>query len=234
MLDQATDKGILVHGLQQLFEEIDMREAREKRIFIVKCSYFEIYNDQVFDLLNEEFATTHTALQVIEDPKRKEFFVRNLREVIVENLDECISLLKLGEMNRSYAATKMNHQSSRSHALYRLSVQSMPKRDPTDMPVLDDDDKKSCISQDANISTQAVINFIDLAGSERASVHETGDSASIPVGATVRNPSPFGSTHRSSSKSQAGVGTGGAAVRTSKNMRIKEGQHINKSLFFLT
>lgn len=30
-------------------------------------------------------------------------------------------------MNRTYAATKMNHQSSRSHALYRLTVQSMSK-----------------------------------------------------------------------------------------------------------
>ena len=67
--------------------------------------------------------------------------MRHLREVIVENLDECLSLLKLGEMNRSYAATKMNHQSSRSHALYRLSVQSMPKRDAEC-----DDDSKSAIS----------------------------------------------------------------------------------------
>lgn len=73
-------------------------------------------------MLNEEFATSHMPLQVIEEPKRKEFMVKNLREVIVENLDECLGLLKLGEMNRSYAATKMNHQSSRSHALYRLSV----------------------------------------------------------------------------------------------------------------
>ena len=157
--------------------------------------------------------------------------VKNLREVIVENLDECLSLLKLGEMNRSYAATKMNHQSSRSHALYRLSVQSMPKRDSVVEHVpLEEDDKKSNISSDANISTQAVINFIDLAGSERASVHETGDCTSVPLGATVRNPSPFGSTARSSSKSNAG----GGSNRNAKSMRIKEGQHINKSLFFLT
>lgn len=71
--------------------------------------------------------TNHDALPVIEDPKRKEFFVKNLNEGIVENLDECLEFLKRGEINRSYAATKMNHQSSRSHALYRLSVQSMPK-----------------------------------------------------------------------------------------------------------
>ena len=160
-------------------------------------------------------------LQVIEEPKRKEFMVKNLREVIVENLDECLGLLKLGEMNRSYAATKMNHQSSRSHALYRLSVQSMPKREAVvELNPFDEDDKKSNISSDANISTQAVINFIDLAGSERASVHETeGASSSVTGGATVRNPSPFGTTARSSSKSNAG----GGSVRNVKNMRIKEG-----------
>lgn len=108
-IKKMTDKGILIHGLQKLFGQIEDRENYEKRIFIVKCSYFEIYNDQVYDLLNEEFATAHESLQVLEDPKRKEFVVRNLREIIVENLDECLSLLKLGEMNRSYAATKMNH-----------------------------------------------------------------------------------------------------------------------------
>ena len=67
-----TDKGILIHGLQQLYENIEERERTEKQIFIVKCSYFEIYNDQVYDLLNEDFATTHEALQVIEDPKVSE------------------------------------------------------------------------------------------------------------------------------------------------------------------
>ena len=74
--------------------------------------------------------------------------MRHLREVIVENLDECLGLLKLGEMNRSYAATKMNHQSSRSHALYRLSVQSMPKRgaELTGANGLVDDDQKSALS----------------------------------------------------------------------------------------
>ena len=69
--------------------------------------------------------------------------------MIVENLDECLGLLKLGEMNRSYAATKMNHQSSRSHALYRLSVQSMPKREDLSASAINgliDDDQKSALS----------------------------------------------------------------------------------------
>ena len=55
--------------------------------------------------------------------------VRDLREVIVESFDECKGLLKLGEMNRSYAETKMNHLSSRSHTLFKLTVQSVMKFD---------------------------------------------------------------------------------------------------------
>ena len=45
MIKELKDKGILIHGLQQLFEQIEEREITESRIFIVKCSYFEIYND---------------------------------------------------------------------------------------------------------------------------------------------------------------------------------------------
>ena len=49
------NRGILVQSLQTLFDEIAKREKIENRIFIIKCAYFEIYNDQVFDLLNETF-----------------------------------------------------------------------------------------------------------------------------------------------------------------------------------
>ena len=59
--------GILVQSLQTLFEEISRREKIENRIFIIKCAYFEIYNDQVFDLLNEGFIQSPEPLQVLED-----------------------------------------------------------------------------------------------------------------------------------------------------------------------
>lgn len=194
------NKGILIHSLQTLFDEITKRERVENRIFIVKCAYFEIYNDQVFDLLNEQFIQAPESLQVFED-KRKEFVVRDLREVIVESFEECNKLLKLGEMNRSYAETKMNHQSSRSHTLFRLTVQSVIKFDSLDES---GGDAVSAITNAVNV--QAVLNFIDLAGSERADSHQVGD----------RNRSP----------------TQGQA--DSQKKLLKEGKHINKSLFFLT
>ena len=51
--------------------------------------------------------------------------MKGLREHVVESLEDCLALLRLGEVNRHYAETKMNHQSSRSHTLFRLHVESM-------------------------------------------------------------------------------------------------------------
>ena len=45
--------------------------------------------------------------------------------MVVESLEECLELLRLGELNRHYAETKMNHQSSRSHTIFRLHIESV-------------------------------------------------------------------------------------------------------------
>lgn len=88
-------------------------------------------------------------LQIVQD-RKKNFSVRNLIEVGVVSFDDCLDLLRLGEQNRSYAQTKMNHQSSRSHTLYRLHIELVGEQ-----------------------RRSAVLNFVDLAGSEKASIHES-------------------------------------------------------------
>ena len=100
----------------------------------------------------------------------------------------------------------------------------MPKQENEGM--LDDDNSALSADGNAMISTQAILNFIDLAGSERANIHDSSSKTSVTVGATIRNPSPYGSTHRSNSNNKGGMGA--------TSQRQKEGQHINKSLFFLT
>ena len=90
-------------------------------------------------------------LSIVED-KKKGFSVKGLIEVGVSTFEQCLDLLKLGEQNRSYAQTKMNHHSSRSHTLYRLNIEMLKNGD------------HSC---------SAVLNFVDLAGSEKASIHES-------------------------------------------------------------
>jgi len=78
----------------------------------------------------------------------------------------------------------MNHHSSRSHTMYRLHIE---------------------MRGDQNHS--AVLNFVDLAGSEKASIHEASSNHS-----------------KSPNRQQSQVA----------NDRVREGQYINRSLFFLT
>jgi hypothetical protein len=69
----------------------------------------------------------------------------------------------------------MNHISSRSHTLYRLTVESMPQS-VEDSAECDSPDRKSTLSSPFDlhkVSTSAILNFVDLAGSEKANIHET-------------------------------------------------------------
>ena len=147
VLDNARDKGILLFALEDLFEHI--KESSD-RTYCLSCSYLEIYNEQVYDLL--EF--TNDALNVNEDSQRG-FYVRGASEHVVTNLLEILKYIEQGESNRKYAATAMNHHSSRSHTIFRLNVTS----------VLHDSNPDNTDS----ITTESTLNFVDLAGSERVS-----------------------------------------------------------------
>lgn len=129
---------------------------------MLRCAYFEIYNDQIFDLLNEDQEKFQLPLQAIEDIKKKEFVVRGLREVVVTSFNECLDLLKLGERNRSYAETTMNHASSRSHTVYRIFVESMPQLCPEDLLEMQQDASEtksmtSNIPEMEKVSTTAIL-----------------------------------------------------------------------------
>ena len=122
-------------------------------------------------------------------------------------------------MSRHYAQTKLNHRSSRSHTIFRLYVQSITNNfirnynymENTTSANINNGQLLNSLSQmknseeDSSIITEAELNFIDLAGSEKISAHQQPESQS------QQDPSISHSRER-----------------------IKEGLHINKSLFFLT
>jgi hypothetical protein len=104
---------------------------------------------------------------VCEDPKKGEFFVKGIKEIIVENYEDCLEILKIGEFNRHYAATSMNHQSSRSHTIFRLQIQNIHKQKKyrTGSPNKIDNEEIDYVKE-------SYLNFIDLAGSEKVSNHQ--------------------------------------------------------------
>lgn len=91
------------------------------------------------------------------EDSNKEFKIKGLKEYVATSIEECFELLKQGEINRHYAATAMNHTSSRSHTIFRVKVQIVKEMQDS--------------SADISTITESVLNFVDLAGSEKVSNH---------------------------------------------------------------
>ncbi|KAL0390706.1 UNVERIFIED_CONTAM: Kinesin-like protein KIN-12E [Sesamum calycinum] len=90
-------------------KEKDVRRE-EKLKFTCRCSFLEIYNEQILDLLDPSSLN----LQIREDSK-KGIYVENVTEVEVSSARDVIQQLIQGAANRKVAATNMNRASSRSH-----------------------------------------------------------------------------------------------------------------------
>jgi len=85
------------------------------------ASFFEIFNERVYDLLaNENKLLENNSLAVREDANG--VYVEGLKHKEVTNTAEAEALLIKGMSNRHVASTKMNRTSSRSHAVFVLSV----------------------------------------------------------------------------------------------------------------
>ena len=156
------------------------------KTYFLKCSYVEIYNDQIFDLLQTAERLGET-LSVNED-SNKDFYIKGVTEESVSSIEEILEKLRKGEANRHYARTTMNHTSSRSHTIFRLTVQSVTnnfireyRREKSKSSTnINNYELKSqfeetfddSLQKEGTIVTESLLNFVDLAGSEKVSNHQ--------------------------------------------------------------
>nr|CCA14207.1 kinesinlike protein putative [Albugo laibachii Nc14] len=118
--------------------------------FLVECSYFEIYNEIIYDLLDGSGNKKSKGAGLeIKEHSVLGIYVKDLQERVVENSDEVGDLMAQGAQARTVGATQMNAESSRSHSIFVIKIH---QKDGTD--------------ESKNI--YAKINLVDLAGSERA------------------------------------------------------------------
>ena len=86
---------------------------------MVKCSFLEIYNEQILDLLDTQSAN----LNIREDINRG-VYVEGLHEEIVTSQKDMLDLIDKGANNRHVGATNMNRSSSRSHSVLTTIIES--------------------------------------------------------------------------------------------------------------
>uniref|UniRef100_UPI00358F8609 chromosome-associated kinesin KIF4-like n=1 Tax=Myxine glutinosa TaxID=7769 RepID=UPI00358F8609 len=109
--------GVIPRVIHHLFDGISQRSEIE---FVLKVSYLEIYNEEIIDLLHN--SKEHLVLSIREDAK-EDLKVAGLTEKIVCTAEEMVRCLELGNSARSVGSTAMNAQSSRSHAIFTISME---------------------------------------------------------------------------------------------------------------
>lgn len=105
--DRYCDRGLIPRTITTLFKEM---KSKINCSYTVSISYFQIYNDQGYDLLAGEAYTSLDDLprmKVLEDESGK-VHLRNLSSHIVSTEENALNLLFRGDTNRVIAETAMN------------------------------------------------------------------------------------------------------------------------------
>ena len=123
-------KGIIPRAFSQIFDMINT-SADPNVEFLVRASYLEIYNEEIRDLLSKN---TSNKLELKENPDSG-VYVRDLTSYVVKSTRECDKLRDFGAKNRHVGATAMNQDSSRSHSIYTITVESCEVRASSPVPM---------------------------------------------------------------------------------------------------
>eukprot|EP01041_Mallomonas_annulata_P005086 gene5086-10179_t len=161
--------GIAPRAISQIFGEINSRIEFEYKI---SCSYMEIYNERIFDLLtdlsNPEQVGDYT---IAEERDGRGVFVRGISDIEVTSEKEALNLLFSGELARTVATHKLNRRSNRSHSIFTVNLQQR---------------QRSGISERV---IHSKLHLVDLAGSERLKKTMDSIDGSTTADETIRKES---------------------------------------------
>lgn len=148
MMGTQDQKGIIPRLCDELFASIRQKQSDEQT-YKVEVSYMEIYNEKVHDLLDPK--TNKQSLKVREHNVMGPY-VDGLSQLAVSSFEDIDNLMTEGNKSRTVAATNMNAESSRSHAVFTVVL------------------TQTLYDRLSGVSGEKVarISLVDLAGSERA------------------------------------------------------------------
>jgi hypothetical protein len=162
--------GIIPNLIMSLFQTYGGYDSKGNTNIIITCSYIQIYNEKVYDLLIDEDEIIEQKKQFdlttnigkynndkpikqkplkIKYDKNNGVILEGVNEIRTPSFYDIFELLRQGEINRKIRQTKRNEMSSRSHTIFIINVQNL---------------KTNVISK---------IKLCDLAGSERYDSRES-------------------------------------------------------------
>ncbi|KAJ9637872.1 hypothetical protein H2199_007367 [Coniosporium tulheliwenetii] len=145
MMGTPDAPGLIPRTCQELFHRIE-NDPTPNTTYNVHVSYLEIYN---------EHDPAAYYLKIRESPADG-VYIQGLTDVAVRSYADISRLFRIGDANRTTAATKMNDSSSRSHAVFTIHLKQI----------------QHSLTTDSVIERSARMRLVDLAGSERAKATE--------------------------------------------------------------
>ncbi|XP_071851359.1 kinesin-II 95 kDa subunit-like [Apostichopus japonicus] len=145
-------RGVIPNSFEHIFTHIARTQNQQ---FLVRASYLEIYQEEVRDLLAKDQSKR---LELKERPDTG-VYVKDLSSFVTKGVKEIEHVMTVGNTNRSVGSTNMNEHSSRSHAIFIITIEC------------------SELGPDGeNHIRVGKLNLVDLAGSERqAKTGATGE-----------------------------------------------------------
>ena len=117
------EPGIIPRSMKEVFTTIKRTPDRE---YLLRCSYLEIYNETIYDLLAPPGVAAVSPVQ-IQGGIGTDITLSPLREEVVTSLKGVKEVLRRGEAHRRTACTDWNERSSRSHSVFRMVIESREK-----------------------------------------------------------------------------------------------------------
>ncbi|XP_072134984.1 kinesin-like protein KIF3C isoform X1 [Mobula birostris] len=138
-------RGIIPNTFEHIFTHISRSQDQQ---YLVRASYLEIYQEEIRDLLSKD---QNKKLELKEKPETG-VYIKDLSSFVTKNVKEIEHVMNVGNQNRAVASTNMNEYSSRSHAIFVVTIECSELG-------LDGEDHIRV----------GKLNLVDLAGSERQS-----------------------------------------------------------------
>uniref|UniRef100_A0A8C3UQG3 Kinesin-like protein n=1 Tax=Catharus ustulatus TaxID=91951 RepID=A0A8C3UQG3_CATUS len=151
-----------------------VEEVDEDNVYGVFVSYIEIYNNYIYDLLEEapfdsikpKWNSCNTPVRngdfvppqskILREDQNHNMYVTGCTEVEVKSTEEAFEVFWRGQKKRRIANTQLNRESSRSHSVFIIKLAQAP---------LDADGDN--VLQEKEQITLSQLSLVDLAGSER-------------------------------------------------------------------
>lgn len=136
-------RGVIPNSFEHIFTHISRSQNQQ---YLVRASYLEIYQEEIRDLLSKDQSRR---LELKERPDTG-VYVKDLSSFVTKSVREIEHVMNVGNQNRSVGATNMNEHSSRSHAIFVITIEC----------------SETGVDGENHIRV-GKLNLVDLAGSER-------------------------------------------------------------------